>query len=461
MDNEVQKKTDAKLGFMGGFLAGLKKMDGWVNIISGIGTQNRDANTASKIRWTPLTETQIEDLYAAEAIAEKIVDMPIEDALTSGYKITGISKEQENALKPKLKQLKVDSITMDAAKKARLYGGSIIVKIYNDNFKLQEPVTGLLASGKKEIKNLKVLQRFEAYAQYEDINKDIFSANFGKPNYYSVYSRVESQLIGVKIHASRTIRFDGKQLPDALHRQNNYWGDSVLTKLEEPIRNYAMSYASVANALSDLSVAVFKIKNLADQVATDCDDKVLQRMQIVNLSKSIARAVIVDADGEDFDYKNRSMTGVAELLDAASGRLTAASGMPHTVLLGNSPTGGLGQSGNHEERNWNKWVSNYVESHIKEGHLALIKEIAEGMGIDSSAMDIEYFSPTEPTEQEEVATRKSQAEVDQIYISNGVLDAEEVRKSRFGGDKYSIDTQIDANIEASDLTKEELENPNV
>lgn len=445
-------KVDSN-GWFGGFLQGMKKLDGWMNIISGIGTKNRDANTASKVSWEPMSELEIENFYAGEALAEKIVDMPADDALSSGYKIMGVKPDEEKRILERNKQLKGDFKILEAAKKARLYGGALMLKVYNDNLNLTAPVTGLLAKAKQPLKTLVVLSRFEAYANYEDVNKDILSPNFGMPEYYNLYSRVDSlrSTYGIKIHRSRTLRFEGKKLPDHFFRSNNYWGDSVLTKLQEPIRNYAMSHSSVANALSDLSVAVYKIKGLADMMAANCEDDIARRMTIINLSKSIARAVVVDAEGEDFEFKNRSMAGVKELVDASEHRLTASSGMPHTVLLGNSPTGGLGQSGNHEERNWNKWIANYQESYIKEPHLALLKEIAEELGINTANMDIQYHPPSEPSESEEVATRKTQAEVDNLYVDMGVLDVEEVRTSRFGGEKYSIDTTIDANLDPKDI----------
>ena len=44
----------------------------------------------------------------------------------------------------------------------------------------------------------------------------------------------------------------------------------------------------------------------------------------------------------------------------------------------------------------------------------------------------------------EVATiHKTQAEADQIYMQNGVLDPNEVAKSRFSGDEYTLETAID------------------
>lgn len=448
-------------GMMKAYTTTMKKLDGWKNIVSGLGTMTKDKKMHSKAVWIPPTEQQLEMLYAGEPMAEKIVDLPVDDAFSSGWKIKGIPPEQQKRLMDEANRLKIVEHLMMGLKKARLYGGAVILKIYEgDSLKLDEPVKGILDKQKnKTLRNLIILSRYDVWSDFEDINRDIFSERFGKPNFYTYYGRKETNWYGSKIHASRCIRLDGKFLPDNLFKLNGHWGDSVLNKLEEPIRNYATDHASVSAALEDFSVGVYKIKNLADQIAGDCEDKVLQRFQIINLAKSMIRAVVLDSEGEDFDYKVRNISGVKDLLEASKERLTASSGMPHTVLLGNSPTGGLGATGNHEEKNWNKWIMNFQLTTVKPPHLELLKEIASGIGIDPTHLDIEYHAPSEPTESEELDTRKKQAEIDSTYIDLGVVSSEEVRKSRFGGEQYSIETQIDSSLDDDldnlDINKDE------
>lgn len=461
-----------KKGWLTEFFNVQKIVDGWSNIITGLGTKERDARNYSTVTWRRMSETEIEEFYAGDAMAAKVVDLPVEESTEKGYKLTGITTEQEKKVKAELARLHFDECIVDAARKARLYGGSAILKVYDDDLILDAPAIPLYArSGDvtgtrraRVIKSLVSFQRFELYSTWEDVNKDILSSDFGHPRLYTFIGRSTAAAYAnnIKIHYSRLVRFDGAWLPDKLRQSNQYWHDTVLSKLYDAIRNYANAHDSVNAALKDVSTAVFKIKGLADQVLSDCDDKVLERLQLVNLTKSIARAVVLDAEGEDFDYKVRNMSGVEKLVESAEKRLTAETGMPHTVLLGNSPTGGLGQSGNHESTNWNKWISSYQETKLKPQMLEIIKEVAASISVPVENLDIEFNPLDEPSEKEIVETRNKQASTDQIYMDAGVLDPVEVRESRFGGEKYSVDTSIDKGLDPEPKKNQEefdLANP--
>src|SRR5690606_12740310 len=65
----------------------------------------------------------------------------------------------------------------------------------------------------------------------------------------------------------------------------------------------------------------------------------------------------------------------------------------------------------------------------------------------------------EMTEAETVDMQLKKAQTDEIYLRDSVLDPSEVRESRFGGDKYSLETKLDKTINPEDLkppTPEEL-----
>jgi hypothetical protein len=61
------------------------------------------------------------------------------------------------------------------------------------------------------------------------------------------------------------------------------------------------------------------------------------------------------------------------------------------------------------------------------------------------------FNPLwQPTEEEIVKSRKTQAEIDAMYIDRSVLTSQEIRTSRFSGVVYSYDTIIEGDIEPDD-----------
>ena len=104
------------------FFEGEKRADGWSNIITGMGKRAKDARTHQDITWYRMTEYDIENLYAGDAMAAKIADMPIEEALQKGYKILGVPQGKEQALADKLKAIKFDEKILDAGFKFKFTG---------------------------------------------------------------------------------------------------------------------------------------------------------------------------------------------------------------------------------------------------------------------------------------------------------------------------------------------------
>lgn len=459
--SQVTKTDGAKqASFLSSFLTGMKFLDGWKNIMSGLNSR-KDSRTYSEVKWERMTENDVENLYAGDAIAAKIVDLIVDDSFADGYEFKGLPTKGLEKFKEEWKRLKADDNFKLAAKKGRLYGKGFILKVYNDDLRLENEVK---PDEVKEIKNLLVFNRYELYSTYEDVMKDMLSPLFGSPVLYTFLGRgalASSDSQHGKIHTSRLLCFDGAWLPDRLYISNQYCHDTVLSKPYNAIRNYATAHESVNAAIKDLSVAVFKIKNLADMMTgPDGDAQITNRLEAVNMAKSIARAVVVDAEGEDFDYRTRNLTGAAELVDKAEGRLAAETSIPKTVLFGTSPTGGLGQSGNHESENWYSVCEAYQLVALKPNMITLAKEICAYLKIDSSKLDIEFNPLWTMSDKEVTEMRNKQAATDQIYLQEGVIDPSEVRESRFGGDKYSIETTLDKGIDTDDLKKEPIIDPN-
>ena len=110
-----------------------------------------------------------------------------------------------------------------------------------------------------------------------DENRDPSEENFGKPDFYML-SDVDASHNGVKIHYTRIVLFQGVELPPMLFRLNEYWGDSVLSRLINVLRNYQTSNDSVATIIQDYAQAVFKLKGLSDLIASGDHSVVAKRL---------------------------------------------------------------------------------------------------------------------------------------------------------------------------------------
>jgi phage-related protein (TIGR01555 family) len=362
-----------------------------------------------------------------------------------------------------------DNKLADALIWGRLYGGAALV-IGVDDENLSEPLDlGVIDT----IKHLTLLNRFELIPQ--DINGNPASGNFGMPETYLIQPRVTDTTNSkeardfangsIKIHYSRLIRFNGSKLARRTFISNHYWHDSILNKLQDDIRDYQAAFASVSALILDFAQAVYKVKNLADIIAAPDGLTVIQnRIAIIEQTRSILRAAIIDADGEDFERKTTSMQGMDRTLGRLTQKFVAATEYPHTVLLGESPSG-LGATGNSEKKDYFETVRSEQNNTLKPRLMRIFKLIFAAKdgptgGKVPEDFDIEFEALMHLDQAEEITARKQQAEIDKIYIEAGVVDPDEVALSRFASGVYDYETEINEDLRSTDERQAEKDAAN-
>ena len=411
--------------------------DGWMNLLTGLGVSGKDKRMGLEAEWSRMDQSTAESTYAVDDIAATVVDLLPDEAFREGFKLKNIDKDVESKIHEQFERLEAFEKMNEAWKLARIYGGAGVLMIVDDGLDLSEP---LQIEKVRSIKNLVVFNRWELVASY--IQRDITMPDFGMPISYRVSPQSTASTFYQEIHASRILRFDGTKLTRRQFVANNYWGDSILTRLLNALKNYNSVHDSAASALQDFNVDVFKLKNLAELVASGQESQIKTRIDIANLSKSVNRAMLIDLD-ETYETKSRPLTGVTDILNKADERLTAASRTPHTLLLGQSPSG-MNATGNSEERNWYNYVRSQQELVLKKKLNLLFQLIEKTIGVEFTKTFSWEFKPLwQETEKQKAETRLIQAQTDRIYLDTGVLDATEVAASRFGGEDYSLETQLD------------------
>jgi hypothetical protein len=100
--------------------------------------------------------------------------------------------------------------------------------------------------------------------------------------------------------------------------------------------------------------------------------------------------------------------------------------------------------------------SSYLRPRI-ERLLRIVMKSADGPtgGVEPEQWSFEFRPLWQMNDKETAELRKMVAETDAIYISNGVLTPEEVTQSRYGGDKWSMETVIDEDREEDPATPDE------
>lgn len=417
------------------------KMDGWKNILTGLNVRGRDRRTFNILEWETMQEPDADNFFAGSDVARKIVEEVVYEAFREGYELQAdsITADDLDACLAEGERLKVDEKFQEAWRLARQYGGSGIIPIPRDVKLLAQPYT---PTALDKIETLLVLSRWELPRQ--TIEVDIRSPNFAHPKTYRICPRTGADQMNFEVHHSWILRFDGAYLSRILFFKNNLWHDSILNVCKDPIRNYESALSAVSSTLDDFSVGVMKLKDLSKAISEDRDDLISKRLEIANMSKSVAKMIILDAEAEDFQYQDRQLSGVADCVRLVAGRLVVCSNMPHTKILGESPEGSQA-TGNSTTKDWYDHVGsqqeNYVDWRLMKlwGWILSCKKSPTN-GVVPIDLKAVYKPLWQEPESAQSKSRFEQAQADASYIALGVLDPSEVAISRFGTGEYSTKT---------------------
>lgn len=441
------------------------RADGWQNVLTGLGSTTRDKRESHIPVPDPLSYADALSIYRATDTGARIVDVPAEEMTRQGFDVQ-IPEEHESAeaLGAALDDLDVNSKLLDLAKKTRAFGGAIaLVGAQDGTARLSEPLN------ENKIQSIEFLTVFDpSEVSVLEFVGSVGARNYGDPAFYSIHPKVMSadpKSQGLeRVHSSRVLLFRGPSISRLQEQSNRGFGDSVFDLVWKVIRDFDSAYSNSSVLIEDFAQAVFKIKGLAEAIAGDRSDLVKKRLEIMDLSRSVLRAIALDAEGEDFERKPTPISGLADLLDRFANRLSAATRIPVTVLMGTSPAG-LSATGASDVRLFYDFIASQQQAVLKKPlerliRLIMLSKTGPTKGTEPENWAVQFRPLWQPSEQEQATTRQTMANADQIYLTNGVLSADEVRNARFGGDRYSVETAIEADDgedmnEADDLAEAE------
>lgn len=397
------------------------RADGWFSLLTGLGGR-RDKTANTRIgAIVPLDDQTVEALYLSTGLGGAIVDSIVDDAIGAG------TTTKNEALDKEIARFGAERAIGNAWRWGRAYGRGAVYLGLSDRLGPQYAPVALSQVGRGDLAFVRDVDGSDlSVARTEE---DRRSPRYGEPTHYYVSGSARGV---TEIHASRFVFFGGALTPHRIRYARSGRDLSVLQRPYEAMRDEGIAHSSIVAAFQDLSQAVFKIKGLASMIANGQASIARDRMELVDLARSVARAVVVDAEGEDFGHVGAAnLTGV----DAAQARLlmrvSAASKIPATVLLGTAPVG-MNATGESDLRIWYRRVE--IERVEKApAFLTIFRAIAASSGIADWTGDLEFAPLWTPTEKEIAEKEKIEADTDAVRISSGVLSAEEVSEIRYGG----------------------------
>ena len=171
-----------------------------VNQHTGMGVRGRDKSLGIYTVPIYINDQEAENIYLNSALAAKVVNIPVEDALMRWRTFEGQNAEYFKQVE---KYFKVKKTLVKAAQDARVYGTAVVVMRLADNA-WSEPLN-LNAVHPGMLKGLTVVDK-RAISNIQ-IDQDLLSPTHGEPYMYDITFPRTYQTH--KVHASRVLRFDG------------------------------------------------------------------------------------------------------------------------------------------------------------------------------------------------------------------------------------------------------------
>lgn len=423
----VFTKTSPKLSKGDEYEGGIGfRDDGWQNAQMGYGTARDKLQYGFHASSQRLSDEELSTLYYSDDVAAKLVEKRPEESFRRGYKLCCEGKEQQaSELYKEAQALQLDARMQEAFTWGRAFGGALLVLGIEGG----DPATPLVESTVRGIRFLNVVDR--RFAAVRSFYADPLQPNYGQAETYSIAG------IGGRVtvvHESRVIRFDGCAVDSMKRVELAGWTYSVLQRPYEVMRSFATAFQAAGILTADASQAVFKLKGLFDMIASGEKTRLQTRMQMVELTRSTARPLLLDTDGESFERVKTDFSGYPEMLDRMIARLASSVDMPVTLLMGTSP-GGQNATGESDFRHWYDSIASQQLKELTPKLLRFYRILSRGK-LDH--MTIEWLPLYEPTEQEAAQAEFTRAQADGLYIDKGVLLPEQVAIGRFGSGNGTV-----------------------
>jgi uncharacterized protein len=378
-----------------------ERNDSWQNLLTGLGTTRDKAVYSHYAPNSDLPFEYLEQLYLNDDIAARIVELVPNEMLRQGFLI---NNENPNDL------IRLKHHLSDALIKSRIFGAAFIYLGLEDGLEQHKPMA------KEKTKGLKFINVISSKdIRIKTYYNDPLEANFGEPEHYEL---VSSRVI---VHESRLIPFYGTRSINPKE-----FPKSVLQRLYPVLQQFNTAWQATAHLMTDASQGVFKLKGLHSSMSSNRSHELLKRMELVDMSRSVSRSILLDAEDEDFRRDAYSFGGIPEILEKLMLRLSAAARIPVSLLMGQAPAG-LNATGDSDIRFFYDQVK--AEQEALKPKIEHIYRLINGNLEDE--IKIEFPALWQLTDKEQAELKRVQAETDRIYLQEGVLLPEEVALMRF------------------------------
>lgn len=410
--------------------------DGLVNVVSGLGTAKGKRGHNRFVLSSMFGYQELEAAYQTNWIARQIVDIPADD-MTREWRT--IKCQDADIIRQEEDRLDLQSCVNEALTWSRLYGGSAILPITNQDLESKFRPELIKKGG---VQRLLVFDRWDLIPH--SINTwDVLAENYLMPEYYTLYQGSQ------KIHWSHLIRFSGAKIPRRQRVLLQGWGDSELRKCLEDIKDTVAAKDGIAELMQSANLDVITREGLAEDLSTDQESKIIERYTLFDQMKSIINTALLDGD-EKLDRITLNLSGIAPVLETFMVWISGAADIPATRLFGRSAAG-LNATGEGDLKNYYDSIRSQQNSKLDKP-MAMLDEIIVRSATGTMPEDYNYDwnRLTQPDRLQDAQAKKVEAETDLILLDAGVIGRSQAMRRLEADEVYQYEEGVIDSIEADE-----------
>lgn len=356
-DMQPIKSTDSKevikekLKSQSEVLNKLYTMDAFQNQMARLGFGQPNLNEGADYPLTRMSQNYnlFTSLYRSSWIVRKIVDVFPSDMVKNWIKFnSSLDPEKISKINSIIRKTKTKEKIKEGLRWARLYGGAAGLILIDGDEDLSEPLdydTIML----DDYKGLLIFDRWNGIYPDIELEDDISDEEYGYPKYYSIsLSEANSNLMLsynkqdlVKVHHSRIVRFNGRDLPLWERQAEMFWGESEIEIVFEELKKRDNTSANIASLIFLANIRVLKMNDLGQLLGAStqkAQENLYKVLQAQNQLMSNMGIYVMDKD-DDFGSEQYSFGGLNDIYESFMLDIAGACEMPVTKLFGREPAG--------------------------------------------------------------------------------------------------------------------------
>lgn len=356
-DMQPIKSTDSKevikekLKSQSEVLNKLYTLDAFQNQMARLGFGQPNLNEGADYPLTRMSQNYnlFTSLYRSSWIVRKIVDVFPSDMVKNWIKFnSSLDPEKISKINSVIRKTKTKEKIKEGLRWARLYGGAAGLILIDGDEDLSEPLD-YDAIMLDDYKGLLIFDRWNGIYPDIELEDDISDEEYGYPKYYSIsLSEANSNLMLsynkqdlVKVHHSRIVRFNGRDLPLWERQAEMFWGESEIEIVFEELKKRDNTSANIASLIFLANIRVLKMNDLGQLLGAStqkAQENLYKVLQAQNQLMSNMGIYVMDKD-DDFGSEQYNFGGLNDIYESFMLDIAGACEMPVTKLFGREPAG--------------------------------------------------------------------------------------------------------------------------